>query len=90
MSTTSEELIYAGGLAQPFEPGSLAFSQASGRIYHPIIAHRKLGSHLGHWGLLHPSLIAELSRNITLTDGGARARLEWQGKVYDINNMHRE
>ncbi len=72
------ELIYAGSLAQRFEPSKLRACPRSGRLYH------ELGGRLaGCDGLLRSALVQTFAS--ALEEGAdGRFRLKWEGREYVV------
>jgi len=61
----NKKLSYAGeGLfTQSFDPSSLSYSQATGRVYHPIITSSSSRYLKNELGLLHPTLCEDIVLN---------------------------
>jgi hypothetical protein len=63
-----EDLLYGGELKEPFLPSNLLVGE-TGRLYHPILAHKHLGKKKGEKGnrpfvgLLHPHLADRLLKD---------------------------
>lgn len=79
-------LRFGGTLQEPFDPAQLAVSETTGRLYHPLTAHRKL-SLAGQPPprmLLRSALVSELEGSILSVDeaaapppSGARTHASW-------------
>ena len=82
------ELLYAGEqLKEPFDPSKVSMD-TTGRLYHPILTHRHLGSNKGKtdrpiYGLLHPHLANRLLKD-SLRQANEGFMYEYRGTTHTI------
>lgn len=83
-------LVYGGSLHLPFQPGAIAYSQRTGRLYHPWVGKGSSSSRSKGYGLIRSQIALELCEHISgLGDGddGSSSTLAWGGKRYEIKPL---
>lgn len=82
-------LLYGGTITQPFDPSKLAFSNATGRMYHEVVGHKNLVSTTAQpvYALMHVTITTQhFSDRLVYGDKGSGAdddhqdclQLEWE------------
>lgn len=85
-------LIYGkGSMKSPFSSDSLRYCEESGRMYHPVLQHKRLSKDEAY-GLLHPELLWKLQLDFVESggEGGARkssCTVKWDEQVVPVQPM---